>query len=619
MGQRSYTGSILRFDLSRRKVAEEQVAETVMKKYIGGTGLGSKYLYECVPPGVEWDDPKNILFIGTGPLGGTIGGTGIFSVVTKGPQTNGGVSTQSNGYFGAFLRMCGIHGLLVEGKADDWVYLYVHDGGAEIKDARHLVGRDTWETGRLIGEELGLKDNQVSVYSIGPAGENRVRFACLVGDKGHVASHGGHGAVMGSKRLKAVAVKRGSEAVQVDDRDALKRISQEMTEIVKTKTGIFDWGTSKLFQSCFDQGVLPIRNLTSGEFPDVPKFVGPEYRPRLELKRHPCWACSFHHCHTVKIQEGPYAGLVADEPEYEDFAMFGSQIDQKDPMAVIALTDLTDRLGLDVNESGWLLGMLMECYEKGIIDKTFLEGIELTWGNVEAVKRLLQKIARREGVGDLLAEGTMRSAVSIGKGAPEIGVYIKTGAVPRGHDHRARWEELLDTVTSSTSTVDSLSNFNPPALAGIPPASEPFNAKEVARIVAGTKGRHAFEDSLAICAFTCRSCEPRFLTDALNLVTGWDWKNEDVPRFGQMVSNLLRCFDIRHGRRKEDEAPSPRYSSPPQWGPAKGLSIASIWDVMRERYYHHMGWDQETGKPLPETLRAVGLEELIPDMWPTQG
>jgi aldehyde:ferredoxin oxidoreductase len=337
------------------------------------------------------------------------------------------------------------------------------------------------------------------------------------------------------------------------------------------------------------------------------------------MKRHPCWACSFHHCHTVTIKEGPYAGLVADEPDYEDFAMFGSQINQTDPMAVIVLNDLSDRLGLDANECGWLLGMLMESYEKNVINKTFLDGIELTWGNVEAVQHLLKKIARREGVGGILAEGTVRAAESIGGEAPDIGIYIKTGAVPRGHDHRARWEEMLDTATSSTSTVDSLSNFNPPALAGIPPASEPFNGQEVARIVAGTKGRHAFEDSAAICSFTCRSCEPKLLTDALNAVTGWGWKIEDVPIFGQMVSNLLRCFDLRHGRRKEDECPSPRYSSVPEWGPAKGISTAAVWDVMREKYYYRMGWDQEMGKPLPETLRAVGLEELIKDLWPEGG
>jgi len=465
----NYTGVVLNIDLSNRRVTEERIENKIMRKFVGGTGLGAKYLYELVPPGVEWNDAANIIFMGTGPLGGTIGGTGIFSIVTKGPQTNGGVSTQSNGFFGAFLRLSGFHGILITGRADDWVYLNIHDGTAEIRDARHLIGVDTWDISARFADDLDLKEHQFSAYSIGPAGENQVRFACLVGDKGHVASHGGTGAVWGSKKLKAVVVQRCKSKLEVKDREKLKETGIQMREFVKNtpKTSLYDWGTSKLFPAYVGNGMLPIRNLTTSEFPEAVKFGGPAYRPRLELKHHPCWACAFRHCHIVKIKEGPYAGLEADEPEYEDFAAFGSQIYQFDPMAVIVLNDLNDRLGMDANEAGWLLGMLMECYEKGIISKKDTDGIEITWGNVDAVQALLKKIAAREGFGDILAEGTMRTAMTIGGGAPDLGVYIKTGAVPRGHDHRARWEEMLDTATSSTSTVDSLTGFNPPALAGI--------------------------------------------------------------------------------------------------------------------------------------------------------
>jgi len=614
MAIQGYEGSVLKVDLSVRSVSEERIAEAVMKKYVGGTGLGAKFLYEQVGPGVEWNDPANIVFMGTGPLGGTIGGTGIFSVVTKGPQTNGGVSTQSNGYFGAFLRLSGFHGVLICGRAEDWVYLYIHDGTAEIRDARHLTGIDTWDIAGRIAADLAVSENQISVYSIGVAGENLVRFASLVGDKGHVASHGGTGAVLGSKKLKAVVVKRGRGDLEIRDREALKDAANRMHEFVKTLP-LYEWGTSKLFPNYIGTGILPVRNLTAADFPAATAFGGPEYRPRLDLKRHPCWACSFRHCHIVTIKEGPYAGLTADEPEYEDFAAFGSQIYQLDPMAVIALSDLNDRLGMDANEAGWLLGMVMECYERGILSRSDTDGIEMNWGDVAAVRAMLAKIAAREGFGNVLAEGTLRASRAIGGEAPEIGVYIRTGAVPRGHDHRARWEEMLDTATSSTSTVDSLTGFNPPQLAGIPPSTNPFDAKEVARVVAGTKGRHAFEDSLAICAFTCRSCQPVMLTDALNAVTGWDWKVEDVPRFGSMVSNLMRCFDVRHGRRKEDERPSPRYSSAPGWGHAKGIAVAAVWDEMQERFYGHMGWDLTEGRPLPETLQRVGLNELIGDMW----
>ena len=614
----AYTGTILRVDLSRRQIAKELVEKAVMRKYIGGTGLGAKYLYENVPPGIEWDDPRNIMFFGSGPLGGTVGGTGTLSVVTKGPQTNGAISTQANGFFGTFLRLSGFHGVVMQGSADDWVYLYIHDDIGEIRDAKHLAGKDTWETGELISKELGLGEHQVSIYSIGPAGENLVRFACIVGDKGHVAAHGGAGAVMGCKKLKAIVAKRSKGQLQIEDKEAVKSIGKEILENIKNhpKAQTYWWGTSHLLPLYAPLGLLPIKNLTASDFPDAPKFGGRYYRPRLEMKRHPCWACQFHHCHIVKIIEGPYAGYVAEEPEFEDLVAFGPLIGQTDQQAVMVLNDINDRLGMDTNEIGWLLAMLMECYERGIITKKDTDGIELTWGNVEAVRAILPKIAKREGFGNILAEGTMRATAMIGGEAPDIGIYLQTGAVPRSHDHRARWVEMLDVATSSTSTLDSANASVPTELFGIKPLTDPFSPDEVARVVAEVKGRRALEDALVICAFTCRGSSNKHLTDCLNAVTGWDWEPEEVPQFGHMVSNLLRCFDIRHGRSPEKERPSPRYSSTPTDGPAKGISVSRCWEQMRAKLYECMGWDKKSGIPLPETLRKVGLDWVIKDMYP---
>ncbi len=619
MPKNSYTGTILRVDLTSRQVATELVEEEVMRKYVGGSGLGAKYLYESVPPGVEWKHPENRLFFGTGPLGGTICGTGTISVVTKGPQTNGAVTTQANGFFGTFLRFSGFHGILLEGAADDWVYLYVHDGIGELRDARHLAGKDTVETEELIGRELGLSRRQVSVVGIGPAGENMVRFACIAGDKGHVAAHGGAGAVMGSKKLKAIASKRSPGQPQIKDKEAIKSIGNEMLENVKSRpyATTFWWGTSLLVPLFLPVGLLPIKNLTASDFPNADEFGGEKLRPRLEMKRNPCWACQLHHCHTVRIKEGPYSGYLAEEPEYEDLAAFGPLIGQTDPQAVIVLTDINDRLGMDVNEIGWLLGMLMECYERGIITKKDTDGIELTWGNVEAVRAVLTKIARREGIGNILAEGTMRAAALIGRGAAEIGIYLETGAAPRTHDHRARWEEMLDVATSHTSTIDSANAATPLQLFGLKPLTDSFSPDEVARVVVGSKGRRALEDSLAICSFTCRGSSNRVLTDCLNSVTGWDWQPGEVSQFGHMLSNLLRCFDIRHGHDINKERPSPRYSSTPTYGSAQGKSISLCWEQMKAKLYEGMGWDKKSGTPLPETLHKVGLDWVIKDMYPS--
>lgn len=617
MVENDYTGTILRVDLGSGQVSRELVEEEVMRKYVGGSGLGAKYLYENVPPGIKWNDPENIVFFGTGPLGGLMGGTGTISVVTKGPQTNGAVSTQANGFLGAFLRFSGFHGVVVRGASDDWVYLYIHDGIGELRDARHLVGKDTVETGELISKELGL-GNQASVFSIGPAGENLVRFACIVGDRGHVAAHGGAGAVMGSKKLKAIVAKRSKKELQVRDKEAVRSIRNEMLENIKNHRSAttYWWGTSLLLPQYLPLGLVPIKNLTASEFQDGEKFGGRYYRPRLEMKRQPCWACQFHHCHIVKIVEGPYSGYVAEEPEFEDLVAFGPLIGQTDSQAVIVLNDINDRLGMDVNEVGWLLAMVMECYARGILTRKDTDGIEFTWGNVEAVKAVLPRIARREGFGNILAEGTMHTAAVIGGEAPEIGVYLQTGAVPRGHDHRARWEEMLDVATSSTSTLDSANASTAPQWFGIAPLTDPFSPDKVAGLVAGTRGRRALEDSLVICSFTCRGGSNKLLTDCLNAVTGWDWKPEEVSQFGHMFSNLLRCFDIRHGRDIDKERPSARYSSTPIYGMAEGKSVSSCWEQMRAKFYEGMGWDKKSGIPLPETLRKVGLDWIIKDVYP---
>ncbi|GAG27684.1 unnamed protein product, partial [marine sediment metagenome] len=208
-----YTGRILRVDLGREQISEESLDNETLRKYVGGTGLGAKYLYEEVPPGVEWSDADNRIMFFTGPIGGTkVSGSGIFSVVSKGPMTNMAGTSQANGYFGAFLKLSGFDGVIVHGKAKKWLYLHIHDGTAELRDAEHLQGKDTWETEDTIKKGIS---RQSSVYSIGPAGENLVRFACIAGDHGHVAAHNGLGAVMGSKKLKAIVAERGRQKIAI--------------------------------------------------------------------------------------------------------------------------------------------------------------------------------------------------------------------------------------------------------------------------------------------------------------------------------------------------------------------------------------------------------------------
>lgn len=614
-----YMGKVLRVDLTNEQVSVEPHDEATLRRYLGGTGLGVKYLYDEVPPSVQWNDPNNRIIMASGPLGATrMAGTGTFSLVTKGPQTGGVGATQANGYFGAFLKLSGFDGLVIQGAARRWVYIYIHDNTAEIRDASSLVGKDTWETEEAIGRELGLEEHNLSVFGIGPAGENLVKFAAVVGDRGHVAAHNGPGAVMGSKKLKAVAVVRGKQRVDVKDPDRLAPVAQEIVQIVKDSDPIqvYDWGTSMVYSVAEKAGWLPVKNYTTSIFPQHAPYMGENYRQRFELRRSPCWACPSHHLHMMKVTEGPYAGFVGEEPEYEQWAAWGSQIGQTDLVEAFMLSNQVDRLGMDTNEAGWVIGFVMECYEKGVLSKEDLNGLEPTWGNAEAVRELMRRIAYREGIGDLLAEGTKTAAERLGPKARQMAIYTGKGTSPRGHDHRTRWTELLDTCTSSLGTLDSgVPTYQ--AEVGAPAKFDILSPEEVVLVMAKIKGRMIFEDSLGICRFMCRS-PLRPVTEALNAVTGWDFTVDEAVTVGRRVANLARVFNFLHGVTADTEYPSARYGSTPLDGPAQGIAIMPHWEQMRRRFYELLGWDRETGKPLPETLCQYGLDEAAKALWPSR-
>ena len=604
-----YTTKVLRVDLSREQISEEYLDEDTLKKYIGGVGLGAKYLYEEVPPGTAWDAPDNRLIFATGPLNGSpVAGAGTFCIVTKGPLTNGAASSQANGFFGAYLKLSGFDAIIVQGRARKWLYLYVHDGMAELKDARSILGKDTWETGEIISAELRKAENQLSVFCIGPAGENKVKFAAVLGDKGHVAGHNGIGAVMGSKMLKAIAVARGTNKITPRDEAGFQAARKViLDEFVGSP--IHQWGTTFLFESANLTGTLPVKNLNTNIYPEYKNFnVDNLYNHFEMVKKHPCWACTAHHCSIMKIKEGPYAGYIGEEPEYEGWAGFAPLIGSGDVEGAFVLCNLTDRLGLELNESSWLMAFAIECYEKGIITDKETNGLKLNWGNIEAVVVMLKKVAGREGFGDVLAEGTMRAAQKLGPEAEKIGVYHKKGHSPRGHDHRARWVELLDVATSNTGTLET----------GGLRVEPPFSWEQVSTEVAKKKGIRTYIDALSVCMISTNTMggihfEP--LVDMMNAVTGWNFTPEDAKTAGLRIVNLMRAFNIRHGITPDVEYPSTKYSSIPIDGPAKGQNVALHWDDMLDNYYRMMGWDRASGRPLPETLEKMGLKHIIPDLW----
>ena len=606
-----YTGKILRVDLTHGKVSDEETTKELAEKYVGGSGFGIKYMYDEIAPGTEWNSPDNRLIFAAGPVGGTpVAGSAGTTIATKGPMTNMAVTSQAMGFFGTYLKFSGYDAIVVQGKSPDWVYLSIKDGKAELRDAKGLLGKDTIETEDALKEELGGK---CTAMCIGPAGENLVRYAMVSSDKGHIASKNGVGAVMGSKKLKAIVANRGTFKVPVKDPDKLRKFRKELADKTKASNQArVLWGTQGAFDASRQKGALPVLNYTTCVYPEDPQINTKYIREHYEMKPTPCWACNMHHCHWVTVTEGPYKGQTGEEPEYESVAAWGPQTGNHDMGAVIMLADLTDRLGLDVNESGWTIGWVMECYEKGLLTRDQLDGLDMTWGNVEATREMLTKISKREGVGNLLAEGVKRASEEIGGEAVNMGVYTMKGAVPRGHDHRNRWFEMLDTCISSTSTLEATGGTVPTQVFGWPAVGNSYDPWVVSTSNAKINGWFVFLDSLVLCRF-CAD-DPALTAEVVNAITGWNLDPDGILNTGKRIANQIRMFNLRHGLDISLEKPSPRYGSTPVDGPSKGVSIMANWKFIIENYYDVMGWDKKTGKPRADTLRNLGLDDLVQDL-----
>ncbi len=614
-----YVGKMVRVDLTKGQSANEMPDEATLRKYVGGAVMGIKLMYDEVPPGVEWSDPENRIFLGTGPLGGTrIGGSGTTAVVTKGPLTNGIASSQANGFFGAFLRFSGFDAIILQGAAPKWVYLYVHDGIVEIRDAAHLLGKNTVEVGSAIKKELGKKEREMSVLCIGPAGENLVKFTCIVVDGGHVAAHNGMGAVMGSKKVKAIAVERGKGAIPLKDGQAVSRLAKDILTWAlgnKYTAGAQSAGTVGGVVDLTKAGVIPVKNYTTSVHEITEEKLDTYYfqsvRDKFKAKPDPCWACQAKHCHMMEITEGKYAGRIFEEPEYEGMATFSSLVGIDDVTTTVVLASEVDRLGIDTNEAGWVISFVMECYEKGILTKKDTDGLEMTWGNGEAIMAMLNKIARREGLGDVLAEGVMRAAQHIGGEAPDMAIHTRKGNTPRTHDHRAIWFEMFDTCVSNTGTLET--HFAAPyKLLGLPEVNDMFDPMVVSTLEAKVKGAMIFEDSMATCRYNTGTALD-LLSEAVNAATGWNFDVQEAMNVGRRGVNLARVFNLRSGIGAELDAPSTRYGSTPTDGVAAGKGIMPHWDKMLRNYYNLMGWGED-GRPLPETLKSLGLDFVIPQL-----
>ncbi len=613
-----YAEKILRIDLSKKLITTEDMTPEMARTWLGGTGLGTKILWEEVPPEINWDDPENRLIMAAGPLAGTpVWGNVTLSVVTKGAMTNGATSTQANGFFGVNLKLSGYNAIILQGQSDRWVYVYIKDDVIELRDASHLLDKDTWEMQDILYNELGLSGHQLSVYGIGPAGENLVRFAMIEGDYGHVASKNGAGCVMGKKKVKCVAIVRGTKGIRVHDTAGMYAAADEIAHEIKSDPSssqryLFGTLTGPMMNYSF--GAVPIRNYSTNIYPYPEQHQGfraKELREPLPHRGHQCGACGMHHCHMNIVNQGPRKGEIVDEPESEGLNCAGPQLGIFNPTDIFWMNTQIDKAGVDINEWAWTCGWLIECMEKGYITEEQV-GFKVNWGDVDAIYRLLQMVARRQGFGNILAEGAKRAAEYVGGPAYECAVFTGKGNTPIGHDHRGRWQILFGCTVGSVGSHEGAGPGRP-VDTGLPAHFDPFDPHDLATQLGVSLGRSHFEDSLGTCIFTT-STPLSPICQALNAVTGWDYTKEEAMRFGKRISNILRAYNVRAGLTPDMERPSPRYGSRPIDGPAAGKSIMDHWDTIHREYYEVVGWDYESGYPLPETLKKLGLEDIVPPL-----
>ncbi len=610
-----YLGKLLRVDLTDGTCQPEDVSVAVLKKYIGGTGLGIYLLYTEVPQGVSPFSGENKLIFTTGPLTGTlVPGSGTFAVVSKSPLTGYAASAQANGHFGARLKSAGFDAIVVQGKASENVYLLIAEGSAQLLPAEFLDGLGTMKTDEILRARHGEKgvDHRISITSIGPAGENRVKYAAICSDRGHMASSGGLGAVMGSKSLKAILVQGGGAVpIHSDNIDDFKNaVATWRTEAAATGLGktIHEKGTLGLFKSYQEKGWVPVKNLTTNKISeeDMQQYDWAYLRNELFQKvSRSCHACTFTHCHSIRVTKGRYKGLVTEEPEYEILAGFGPNWGISDPGAIAMFNWLNDDLGMDAKEVSFLISMLMEGAERGFISPNDLDGIDLSWGYIDGIIELLQKISRREGIGNYLADGVKRTAEHLGDNFQKMAVYVKQGNAPHIHDLRTRWGTFFTQVISNTGSnegIDLTSRANPEL--GIDQAtSNPDTYLAKAQALTGPKRQ--FEECLVFCYF--QSCSLKHMVHTLNVLTGLSYTIDDCLQVGERVINLLRLYNIREGLTEKDDSYSYRLGQSPQDGPGKGKSMNLTFNEIRGAYYHEMGWNNK-GVPLPSTLERLDLK-----------
>jgi len=622
----SYGGTILRINLTDGTIHRHPTEEHLARAFLGGRGLNVKRLWDELPAHTDGLSPQNMLVFGAGPLVGTLfPGGARFNVTAMSPQTGILGDSNAGGFFGPELKFAGYDQVIIEGRADHPVYLWIKDDAVELRDAAAsltgLWGQDVWETTSAIKRELG--DTDVQVATIGQGAENGVRFAGVFVNLNRPAARTGMGAVMASKNLKAVAV-RGTGLFPVADMARFSEIIERLDQVIYNHPEYEirrRLGTTKLIKALDSIGGLPTRHFQRGCFEEAEVVSGEAIEELYKIKSKACFACTIPCSRFLVVDDPRFPGLRLEGPEYEPLAGFTARVGNGDLALALRCIDLANRYGIDAIALSEVISWAMECYQRGLLSRQEADGLDLTWGNGETILALIHKVAHREGFGDFLADGVRKAAERLGRGSEEIAIHGKglevfqadvrsikayglgNAVASRGADHLRSepWFEF------SNDPEEGIRRY------GIPETAFRLEYKGKGLVVKHFEEMAAIADATGVCKNTYNNMEVldwEETAELLQAATGWDLTGQEVQRIGERIVNLERLFIAREGITRQDDTLPRRFLEEPL-PEGSGPSTGSVLELepMLDEYYRARGWDVQTGLPMKEKLEELGLSE----------
>jgi aldehyde:ferredoxin oxidoreductase len=624
-----YMGKLLFINLTDRTFKEEIPDAALYREYIGGYGLGVRILYERMKAKIDPLGPDNMLGFLVGPLVGTkCHGAGRLSVVGKSPLTNGWGEASCGGNFGPKMKRTGYDGIFITGRSETPVYVSLKDNKVEFREAGHLWGKDTSETEDLLLAELG---RDTGVVSIGQAGENLSLIAGIVNDYGRIAARTGLGAVMGSKKLKALTV-QGSQAVSIADESGYRTVLEKMKEDIKKKTGmasrIGDYGTGVVFVKNVLMQDAPVQNwkgLSTEQYPfEKADKLGTENFKKIVQKKYACAQCALACGAILEYTDAQGRKLLTHRPEYETVAGFGSNCLVDDFDTVIMANEMCNRYGFDTISASATIAFAMECYEKGVITDQDTNGLSLKWGNKDAVLPFLEMMSRRKGIGAIFADGVKAAADRLGGGSEDFAMHIG-GQEPSNHDPRCwpgfGYGYVLDPKVGHHTTCGvgfiehgwTEKELDPSQFEHLP--KERYHYQDKGKPLAVLNKWFQFFYSTGLCLFTYYAYNHYPVLESFRAITGWDdFSVEEALKAGERINTLRHCFNVREGVNPQNLSLPKRLLGIPPFKEGPTAAVTIDLEAVKRSYYAELDWDLATAKPSQRKIASLNLSGLVTDL-----